>query len=627
MGEYEGGGGGPSRNVRRNGRGPRKGGYQGEYTDDRRGGDREDTARSGGPRGNYRSSRSNEKHPGASNDGDEVMGNNDSNQRRDRFNPYGGGRKGRARGPRTGQDNRGERGRGRAPSRSSVAFYNVGSNVDQSAFITFLSKMINMPRFSYEQLRVFKTHEGTSGINMETDFEVARSLRSLDGIKYNSNKLSVKIRPLRTDEPANRGGRKGFSSSSKDLTPQEMDELIAFLGARYNAEAQLIGLASLEEANPRYRTNDRCFISALIKLLGDNCPNVESIDISKNKISRLEDWRALGKALPHLKNLHLGDNNIRDVREIDHLASMKGSVMELILTGNPITSHETYQSEVRKRFPKLMMLDMVALPPPVNFMLPETTMPPSQRFLLNVPETVQQQIFSFLESYYNLYDSTPVGRADLINAYGSNATFSLSVMDRGSNKSYSRHGFYTFNRNLKRVDNIAKRSDLLYTSPVDIISVLKQLPATQHDLQQLGVDMWTLINNVFSVRLSGPFIEMTPTQPKNKDRCFHRTFVLQFDANGGAQIINDVLAILPIDYNAPPPPGPTATPAAVQSTAPPASTPVAGAPQGIGLTPEMQEKIRTVIQATRLTDQMANDLLVSANWDLNEAAVKFEAAK
>ncbi|KOB78243.1 Nuclear RNA export factor 1 [Operophtera brumata] len=245
-------------------------------------------------------------------------------------------------------------------------------------------------------------------------------------------------------------------------------------------------------------------------------------------------------------------------------------LVELYLKGNPcekrFNDHEIYVSDVRKKFPKLMKLDGVDLPPAIGFDLSEdVALPPRQQSFL-VDPAGQDLVREFLTQYFAIYDSE--SRQALLEAYHEQASLSMAA----SYLSSENRNVSNSNRNLLRITERESRRRYLRTGRLQVVSFLSDLPKTTHDLMGAGGfcvmnDMLFISNTtkeqvstpVTALAMNGVFKETdgghahARVPPHLRDRAqltagtptraFHRTFVIVPNSAGGFCVMNDMLFI------------------------------------------------------------------------------------
>ena len=104
----------------------------------------------------------------------------------------------------------------------------------------------------------------------------------------------------------------------------------------------------------------------VINVISEHIPDLEVLNLDRNKMDTIEMLCLLKLKLPKLRILHLGDNLIKNIDEIDSIEDLK--LEELKLAGNPICKEyemtNDYIKDVQKRFPDLLRLDGMDLPKP-----------------------------------------------------------------------------------------------------------------------------------------------------------------------------------------------------------------------------------------------------------------------
>nr|CAD7423253.1 unnamed protein product [Timema monikensis] len=443
-------------------------------------------------------------------------------------------------------------------------------------------------------------------------------------------KLIVKVRP-------------GYPHVEVDDKLKERIKLV--MGKRYNAATKALDLTKfhMDEA--------------------ENIPELVGLNLTENKLYSLEPLTSLVKKAPNLTVLHIGKNRIHEVifvckqlRELRQLEYLQGLRLEdLVLDGNPLcdkfreqstyvrrNSHQTLFtifffmfikcSEVRKRFPKVIKLDGINLPPPIGFdVLDNAKLPPSKGSFIVVPEG-QFMARQFLEQYYQLYDSD--NRQGLIDAYHDNAI----VFQRGCNNFFyitifvvglffvfsqvnddSRLiNYISESRNLVRINDFTRRQKLLHVGKQNIISCLSQFPKTQHDPMSFQVDLVLFTPQLIMLCVTGLFRE--PEQKTPPIRSFMRTFVI-VPVGSGFCIINEELFItcatteqLESAFN---------TPLPAQTAPTPVSPP--SQPQGGPVLDDAtkQQMVEVLAQQTGMNLSWSKKCLDETNWDFQKAVFVF----
>ncbi|KAK9883572.1 hypothetical protein WA026_001749 [Henosepilachna vigintioctopunctata] len=318
---------------------------------------------------------------------------------------------------------------------------------------------------------------------------------------------------------------------------------------RYNAANKALDLSKFH-ADPILQDSfcalyKPIILIAVIEIIGENIPELEALSLNDNNIQILTFLKKYVDKLKNVRILHLAQNKIRDMSMLDSLIGMP--LVELLLDGNPLCDRlkdkALYTSEIRNRFPKIMKLDGIELPPPISFDLAEEhTLPPSsQTFLCNAEggATVRQ----FLEQYFQLLDSD--NRQLLVQAYHENAVFSLTMAyPYGSKDKTSNwlNWYSTDNRNLLRVTDSDRRFKLLKKGHVSIVSFLKDMPTTSHDIMNFKVDLTVFTPLMLSLTVCGMFKEMKSGHKHSPIRSFSRTLII-IPAGNGYCICNEELHI------------------------------------------------------------------------------------
>uniref|UniRef100_A0A6Q2XTV4 Nuclear RNA export factor 1 n=1 Tax=Esox lucius TaxID=8010 RepID=A0A6Q2XTV4_ESOLU len=273
-------------------------------------------------------------------------------------------------------------------------------------------------------------------------------------------------------------------------------------------------------------------------------PQLVCLNLSNNKLFRLEYLSELVSKVPNLKILNLSHNELKTERELDKIKGLK--LVELWLERNPLCDYfkdqTVYISAVRERFPRLLKLDGQDLPPPIVFDVEDTpaALPPCKPSYF-CSEEIKSAILGFLQQYYSVYDSGD--RQPLLDAYHDGAAFSLSVPFTMHNPSRCSLGdYHKDTRNLKKIKDPTSRFRLLKHTRLNVVAFLNELPKTQHDIASLNVDVNTFTNTLLSFTVSGVFKEV---EGKSRDsvRAFSRVFITVPAGGTSLCIVNDELFV------------------------------------------------------------------------------------
>ncbi|XP_044729790.1 nuclear RNA export factor 1-like [Chrysoperla carnea] len=365
-------------------------------------------------------------------------------------------------------------------------------------------------------------------------------------------------------------------------------------------------------------------MNAAIDVIAENIPDLEALNLCQNRLYVIDHLSNLAKKLPNLKILHIGNNEIRDIRSLDKLKGLQ--LVDLVLDGNPLCDkfkdQSVYVSEVRKRFPKVIKLDGVDLPPPIVFdVTEECKLPPTnQTFLCN--DAGGDIVRVFLKQYFEIYDSN--NRQPLLQAYHENGMFSMTMgYPHGLTQKNSPplNWYQLDNRNLLRVQNPERRNKLLKQGQLSIVSFLAEMPKTQHDMNSFKVDLSFFTPQFFMLNVSGIFKEIGGGFKTPPLRAFTRALII-VAANSGFCIINEAIYIT----NATDEQAKDAfkMPNPIIPTSPQVSSPTVPA----GSPPELddatkQQMVHTMAQQSGMNLDFSTKCLQETNWDFQRAVVIF----
>ncbi|PZC77797.1 hypothetical protein B5X24_HaOG202987 [Helicoverpa armigera] len=361
---------------------------------------------------------------------------------------------------------------------------------------------------------------------------------------------------------------------------------------------------------------------AAIDIIAENIPDLEALNLNDNKLHGIEHLKILSSKLKNLKILYMGDNRIPFLGSLEPLKNLQ--LVELYLKGNPLVNrfsdNEIYVSDVRKKFPKLVKLDGVELPPAIGFdVLEDVTLPLRQQSFL-VDPAGQDLVREFLTQYFAIYDAE--SRQPLLEAYHEHATMSLAATylsnDNRNAATQRLNSYITNSRNILRITERESRRRYLRTGRLQVVSFLSDLPKTAHDLMGFAVDLLVFTPSIIVLTMNGVYKETNTNG--NPTRSFHRTFVIVPNAGGGFCIINDMLFVTNTTKEQEEKAFSTGV------TVEPTPAPVAPAPAAMAQpSPDDAQKmmLNMLSQQTGMNDHWSINCLQQTGWDFQRALFVF----
>ncbi|NXI69491.1 NXF1 factor, partial [Anseranas semipalmata] len=299
-------------------------------------------------------------------------------------------------------------------------------------------------------------------------------------------------------------------SLQNELKPEEIEQLKLCMSKRYDGSQRALDLKSLR-VDPDLVSqsidvvlNQRSCMLVVLRIIEENIPELQSLNLSSNKLYRLDDLSELAQKAAGLKILDLSHNELKAERELDKVKGLK--LEELWLDGNPLCDafrdQSTYISSVRERFPKLLRLDGHELPPPIAFDVEApTTLPPCKGSYFG-SDDLKVLVLRFLQQYYSIYDSSD--RQGLLDAYHDGACCSLSIpFGPQPPPRNSLNEYFKDSRNVKKLKDPTMRFKLLKHTRLNVVAFLNELPKTQHDINSFVVDVCAqlcIVNDELFVR-------------------------------------------------------------------------------------------------------------------------------
>lgn len=366
-------------------------------------------------------------------------------------------------------------------------------------------------------------------------------------------------------------------------------------------------------------------ILAAVDIISEHIPELEALNLNDNKLYMLDHLRSMANKIPNLKVLYLAKNKIPYINTLDSLKALK--LQELNLEDNPLRQRyedqTLYVSEVRKRFPKVIKLDNIDLPPPISFDIPEDDQkqPPAKASFLANPASTDL-VRQFLEQYYTLFDSD--NRQPLLEAYHEHALFSLTVNTYHQNNQQKLGAYVSANRNIKHKTDLDTRCRLLKQSRLQVVSYLSELPPTKHDVHSFAVDLTFFTPQMLLLTVTGVFKERKPAGQTEPLRSFHRTMVI-VPVGGGFCIRNDMLHINNTVsaqdekcFKEPAPAVPTPAPVVTANVGVPVVPPTTAPDDNTKL-----QMVQTLAVTTGMNLEWSRRCLQETNWDYQRAEFSF----
>ncbi|KAK1125150.1 hypothetical protein K0M31_006490 [Melipona bicolor] len=242
-------------------------------------------------------------------------------------------------------------------------------------------------------------------------------------------------------------------------------------------------------------------------VLKEHMPDLEALNLTGNMLNVGLTLRLAQLKLSKLKILHIGDNSIKNMEEINAIQDLE--LEELVLAGNPVCkeyqSRDDYIKDVQKWCPKLLRLDGMCLQKAMlcGVVNGGNNMPASAE-----SEQAQQFVIQFLQEYFLIFDSE--NRERLLNLYAKDACFSMTPFDPHI--------------------PIEDREKLLEQGRWSIVPFLYKMPRTSHYLDRLTVDISPTAEGTMLAAVAGVFKEFK--EEEKPIRYFNRTFTIILGGSG-----------------------------------------------------------------------------------------------
>uniref|UniRef100_A0A1A8KPB9 Nuclear RNA export factor 1 n=1 Tax=Nothobranchius kuhntae TaxID=321403 RepID=A0A1A8KPB9_NOTKU len=538
-----------------------------------------------------------------------------------RFNPYvrprgGPGRfdrskrQGKSGGGGGGGGGGGNRARGGLRAQSN--WYKVtiphGRKYDKKWLVPALQNICSVPytpihyHFDHHRVQFYVDDSATASALHRCSHKITDS----DGYK-----VEVQVNP--SNPPA-------FLQS--DLKPEHLEHLKQCMAKRFDGSQQALDLNNIRmdpdlvSQNIDVILNRKTIMEAVIKIIEENIPELACLNLSNNRIHKLDDLTDLVTKVPNLKSLNLSNNELKTDRDLEKIKGLK--LVELWLNRNPLCElfkdQAAYISAVRQRFPRLLKLDGHDLPPPIGFDVEtRTAIPPCKGSYFGSDE-IKGLVLQFLQQYYSIYDSGD--RQPLLDAYHDGASLSITTPYTTQNPSRNSLGeYHKDSRNLKRVKDSTMRFRLLKHTRLNVVAFLNEFPKTQHDIASFTVDVNTYTNTLLSFTVSGVFKEVVVDgKSRESTMAFFRVLITVPAGTSGLCIVNDQLFVRMATTEeirrafVAPAPTPSSSP-----------VPTLSAPQ--------QEMLTSFSQKSGMNLEWSQKCLLDNEWDFNRAAQIFTQLK
>jgi nuclear RNA export factor len=431
------------------------------------------------------------------------------------------------------------------------------------------------------------------------------------------------------------------------------------LARRFNVELKLLDLSALA-ADPDLkasaifdsRSTTSKFFPALMKVLDQQFQShaelnnaIISVSLANNELGSVSPVTTLAQTLPHLKNLDLSNNALKDLAALEAWRRKFSKLDHLVVSGNPLEQAEPeYVTKLVSWYPKLRLLNNIQVRSDQDAEngRPVTDMP----FPIRSPnfQDEGQIAENFLRTFFAGYDTDRATLAQ--HYYDEQSDFSFSV-NTGAPRDPSKARdtapqewdlYIKRSRNMKRITQLPARQSRLCRGAQAIHESWSSLPATRHpDLatqpqkwliecqSQPGIPDPTGASPVgvdgFLITVHGEFDEIdVSTGQANKTRSFDRTFILGPGGPTGVRVVNDMMTVRAYGGFA------AFVPEQTDIQIPVEATIVPGLP--VGLTAEVAEQMVIELQKqTSMTVNYAKDCLEQVQWDFDRALQAFAAVR
>lgn len=140
-----------------------------------------------------------------------------------------------------------------------------------------------------------------------------------------------------------------------DLKEQDLERLKQCMSKRFDASEHHLDLNSIRTDPDLVSQNIEVILSrkscmhAVVKIIEENIPELVCLNLSNNRLFKLDDLAELVNKVPNLKTLNLSHNELKSERELDKVKGFK--LTELWLDRNPLCDHFKDQSSYIRSVP------------------------------------------------------------------------------------------------------------------------------------------------------------------------------------------------------------------------------------------------------------------------------------
>ncbi|XP_066450560.1 nuclear RNA export factor 1-like [Eleutherodactylus coqui] len=385
------------------------------------------------------------------------------------------------------------------------------------------------------------------------NFSIAKCLvqvsKKIQGTNY--RKIAINAAPVYTSQE-----QMDMSIISPLDTVNALDHrtecIQSCLRKRYNPSLESLDLCNLANdpdllsANIFFSVNASSAIEVVLQIISESYPQLLSLNLSYNELSRLTGFVHLFHLTPRLQSLNLSYNKICNIKELDLIHDL--DLRELWLEGNPlhgaVESSSAYFRLVTHHFPAIEKLDGLFFSENL-FFEPERPKPlPPTKGSFFVNSGIKTFLTKFLHQYFMLYDSED--RQALLPLYHENSccSFSLPSVFYPRVRFNQITEYWKENRNLLRLKRPDVRHQLIKYNRLQVVGFLCNLPKTEHDLPSMTLDVSCQTASMMCFTVEGKFREVDASCSKKPFIPFRRTFIVVPVSENSAQILNDQMVIL-----------------------------------------------------------------------------------
>ncbi|EOD50243.1 putative mrna export factor mex67 protein [Neofusicoccum parvum UCRNP2] len=336
------------------------------------------------------------------------------------------------------------------------------------------------------------TIESDDSLTFHISSDVGYYILRMDGWVFAGTNLSIKRIDHRSPSP----------QQSTDATTKLRQALTRFLDRRYNPDEKLLDLSSLgldPDLNElgvfqADKTSAKVF-PAIMKHCESLFKAAErrekfiAVTLHSNELTSVETVKNLAYTFPDLKNLDLSNNKLTKLEDLGPWKNRFRHLDHLVLTNNPIEQAvPEYHIEMLKWYPTLRFLNSVQIRSDADVALAQSAesqkkgLPVKTRVMLGDADITNNFVGVFFPGFdadrnalVNMYYDKDSQFSFAVNNHAMRDPSTTEALTKAEWESYIRRS-----RNLKAISHLPARQSRLFVGQEQIREAFMTIPATKH---------------------------------------------------------------------------------------------------------------------------------------------------